>query len=426
MIIKGEYNKAEIMTTNIEWLAIERVRNMTNLDYLKDTNIVMMPDVHEGKGCAIGTTIMFNDVNDMKISPSYIGVDIGCGMSMYPLGKLDEIEFKKLDDFILKNISVYPRTNEETDVFFSSLFESESSERVIQKVFLNELTTKELRFQDVGFQKRINSIGTLGGGNHFIEIGRNSEDEYFLIVHTGSRFLGALIEKHYQTKAVKLHNKIDTKPIINELKRQRKYEAIQPTVNLLKEFDNLSNYKEEDCYLWGKDLEDYIYDQNVAVDYAYTNRLFIINKILDFFNIEWDDKKHIDSPHNYINNNIVRKGSCNAEKGKNVLIPINMRDGIIYGKGKGNKDWNYSAPHGAGRVLSRRKAKDQLDINTFKDQMKDVYSSTVVEDTLDESPDAYKPMQEILDNIKDTVDVKDIIKPVYNFKGIEEKKWWEK
>ena len=283
MIIKGEYNKAEIMTINIEWLAIERVRNMTNLDYLKDTNLVMMPDVHEGKGCAIGTTIMFNDVNDMKISPSYIGVDIGCGMSMYPLGKLDEIEFKKLDDFILKNISVYPRTDDETEVFFSSLFESESSERVIQKVFLNELTTKELRFQDVGFQKRINSIGTLGGGNHFIEIGRNSEDEYFLIVHTGSRFLGALIEKHYQTKAVKLHNKIDTKPIINELKRQRKYEAIQPTVNLLKEFDNLSNYKEEDCYLWGKDLEDYIYDQNVAVDYAYTNRLFIINKILPKF-----------------------------------------------------------------------------------------------------------------------------------------------
>ncbi|MEB6232553.1 RtcB family protein [Mammaliicoccus sciuri] len=426
MIIEGKHNKAKVMTTNIEQQAIDRVRNMTNLDYLKDTNIVMMPDVHEGKGCAIGTTIMFENKNDMKISPSYIGVDIGCGMSMYPLGKLDHIELKKLDEFIHKNISVYPRTNKDTEIFFESLFESETNQKVIQKVFLNELTTKNLKFQDVGFQKRLNSIGTLGGGNHFIEIGKNSEDEYFLIVHTGSRFLGAAIEKHYQAKAIKLHNKIDTKPIVNELKRQRKYEAIQPTVNLLKDFDKLSSYKDEDCYLWGNDLDDYIYDQNVAVDYAYTNRLFIINKILEFFNIEWDSKRHIDSPHNYINNNIVRKGSCNAEKGKDVLIPINMRDGIIYGKGKGNKDWNYSAPHGAGRVLSRRKAKAQLDINTFKEQMKDVYSSTVVEDTLDESPDAYKPMQEILDNIKDTVDVVDIIKPVYNFKGIEEKKWWEK
>lgn len=426
MFIKGKYNKAEIKTANIEWTAIERVRNMTNLDYLKDTNIVMMPDVHEGKGCAIGTTIMFDNVNDMMISPSYIGVDIGCGMSMYPLGRLDNIDLEKLDAYIHKNISVYPRTNEDTEVFFNSFYESESNDKDIQQVLLDNSTKKPLIFKDVGIRKLLNSIGTLGGGNHFIEIGKNSEDEYFLIVHTGSRFLGAAIEKHYQEKAINLHNKIDTRPIVSELKRQRKFEAIQPTVNLLKEFDMLSNYKDEDCYLWGKYLEDYIYDQNVAVDYAYTNRLFIINKILEFFNIEWDSKKHIDSPHNYIDKNIVRKGSCNAEKGKDVLIPINMRDGIIYGKGKGNKEWNYSAPHGAGRVLSRRKAKAQLDINTFKEQMKDVYSSTVVEDTLDESPDAYKPMQEILDNIKDTVDVIDIIKPVYNFKGIEEKKWWER
>lgn len=426
MIIEGKHNKAKVMTTNIEQQAIERVRNMTNLDYLKDTNIVMMPDVHEGKGCAIGTTIMFNDVNDMKISPSYIGVDIGCGMSMYPLGRLDNIDLENLDEFIHKNIAVYPRTNEDTELFFNSFYKSESNEKDIQQVFLDNSTKKPLIFKDVGIRKLLNSIGTLGGGNHFIEIGKNSEDEYFLIVHTGSRFLGAAIEKHYQEKAINLHNKIDTRPIVNELKRQRKFEAIQPTVNLLKEFDMLSNYKDEDCYLWGKYLKDYIYDQNIAVDYAFTNRLFIINKILEFFNIEWDSKKHIDSPHNYISNNIVRKGSCNAEKGKDVLIPINMRDGVIYGKGKGNKDWNYSAPHGAGRVLSRRKAKAQLDIDTFKEQMKDVYSSTVVEDTLDESPDAYKPMQEILDNIKDTVDVVDIIKPVYNFKGIEEKKWWEK
>lgn len=426
MIIEGKHNKAKVMTTNIEQQAIDRVRNMTNLDYLKDTNIVMMPDVHEGKGCAIGTTIMFENKNDMKISPSYIGVDIGCGMSMYPLGRLDNIDLEKLDAYIHKNISVYPRTNEDTEVFFNSFSESESNDKDIQQVLLDNSTKKPLIFKDVGIRKLLNSIGTLGGGNHFIEIGKNSEDEYFLIVHTGSRFLGAAIEKHYQEKAINLHNKIDTRPIVNELKRQRKFEAIQPTVNLLKEFDMLSNYKDEDCYLWGKYLEDYIYDQNVAVDYAYTNRLFIINKILEFFNIEWDSKKHIDSPHNYIDKNVVRKGSCNAEKGKDVLIPINMRDGIIYGKGKGNKDCNYSAPHGAGRVLSRRKAKAQLDMDTFKEQMKDVYSSTVVEDTLDESPDAYKPMQEILDNIKDTVDVVDIIKPVYNFKGIEEKKWWEK
>lgn len=424
--IKGKYTEAKIMTDNVEEAALNRVQNMTNLDFLKDTKIVMMPDIHEGIGCAIGTSIVM-DRFTAKIPPAFIGVDIGCGMTMYPLGKQENIDFNKLDDFIKEMIITYPRSEEQTMGFLYNL------DKITHHLIGANIDSvqKEIRMKDVGFNKLISSIGTLGGGNHFLEIGKNSEDEYFVIVHSGSRFLGANIAEHYQKKAVKMHNKIDTKPIVDELKRQRKHQAIEPTVQLLKQFDKLTEYKDEECYLWGQELDDYISDARLASRYAFVSRLAMINIVTKYFGLELKIGKIIDSPHNFItegfgNNYIIRKGACSAVKEQDVLIPINMRDGIIYGKGKGNTDWNDSAPHGAGRMLSRRKAKAQLDLEVFKEQMKDVYSTTVNEDTLDEAPDAYKPLQEILDNIQDTVDVIDIIKPVYNHKGIEEKKWWVK
>lgn len=425
--VEGKYNSIKIMTDNIEQTALDRVQNMADLDYLKDTNIVMMPDVHEGVGCAIGTTITMNK-EKAKIPPSFIGVDISCGMSMYPLGKLENIDFEKFDDYVKRMVLTYPRSEEETIAFFNSI-----DPITLHLIKANaENVQKEIRMKDVGFNKLLYSVGTLGGGNHFLELGKNSKGEYFVVVHSGSRFLGASIAEHYQKKAIKMHNKIDTKPIVNELKRQRKNQAIQPVVELLKQFDKLTNYKDEECYLWGEELDSYIHDADLASRYAYISRLAMINTVTKYFDIELKLREVINSPHNFIdksfsgNQYIIRKGSCESYYDSDVLIPINMRDGIIYGKGKGNPEWNFSAPHGAGRVLSRRKAKENLNLNDFKSQMKDVYSSTINEDTLDEAPEAYKPMQEILDNIKDTVDVIDIIKPVYNHKGIEHKKWWMK
>lgn len=424
-VVEGKYSTARIMTDNVEESAMKRVQNMTNLEFLKGTKIVMMPDIHEGIGCAIGTSIAMNK-NTAKIPPAFTGVDIGCGMSMYPLGKLENIDFEKFDEYVKKNISTYPRLNEQSKEFLDKL-----DEITIRLIVANTGSIKEeIRMKDVGLEKLVNSMGTLGNGNHFIELGKNSKDEYFIIVHSGSRFLGAQIADYYQKKAVNMHNKIDIKPIVNELKRQRKHQAIEPTVQLLKQFDKLTEYKDEECYLWGQDLKNYLNDSNLASRYAFVSRLSMINIVTKYFGIELQLSKFINSPHNFISETdedyIIRKGACKASAGQDVIIPINMRDGIIYGKGKGNKDWNYSAPHGAGRMLSRRKAKAQLDVETFKEQMKDVYSTTVSEDTLDEAPDAYKPLQEILDNIQDTVDVIDIIKPVYNHKGIEEKKWWVK
>lgn len=432
MYIKGKYNTAQIMTERIEASARDRVANMCNLDYLKDTNIVMMPDVHEGKGCAIGTTIKFDSKEKMKLSPFHIGVDIGCGMSMYPLGKLDEIDFVGLDKHINEKISTYPRSKEKNKEFWDMIASSKSVPYLL-KFFIgsalgNVLKKEVINTSKSNIEKVATSIGTLGGGNHFIEIGKNDKDEYFLIVHTGSRFVGATIANHYQNIAIRNSNNVDIQPIIKELKEQDKEQLIQPTVELLKSLESDSKYNKEDCYLKGEDLDNYIDDQSTATFFALVNRQLITATILDFFGIEWNHVKHKDSPHNYIQDDIytiVRKGACSAEKGNDVIIPINMRDGIIYGKGKGNPEWNYSAPHGAGRVLSRTKAKETLNISDFKDQMKDVFSTTITQDTLDEAPDAYKPMEEILAAIGDSVEVIDIIKPVYNFKGIENKKWWE-
>lgn len=430
MIIRGRHNEAKVMTENIEESAIERVHKMCNLDYLEGTNIVMMPDVHEGKGCAIGTTIKFELGKKVRISPSHIGVDIGCGMSMYPLGKLDNIDFEGLDKHIHKHISTYPRTEEEDINFWEMMTETDDESNLL-KFFIGRAVTDvtNMNFKIPNVKKVASSIGTLGNGNHMIEIGKNSEEEYFLIVHTGSRYVGAEIAKHYQNLAIENHNKIDVQPIIAELKKQNKHQLIHPTIKYIQSLDIESQYEDDNCYLEGEDLDDYIEDQIVATFYATINRWLITSVILNFFGIKWDKTDQKDSPHNYIDDGmstIVRKGACSARENEDVIIPINMRDGVIYGKGKGNKEWNYSAPHGAGRMLSRRKAKETLDMHEFKEQMKDVYSTTVVEDTLDEAPKAYKSMDDILNNIKETVDVVDIIKPVYNFKGIENKKWWEK
>lgn len=423
--IIGKYTNAVIMTDNIEDAARNRVQNMTNLDFLSGTNIVMMPDVHEGKGCAIGTSILMNKSN-ANIPPAFIGVDIGCGMMSYPLGKLDNINFPELDQYITDNISTYPRTDELKNPVFNNIPQE------IKAIILDNL--KEIQtsliFQNVNMIQLINSVGTLGGGNHFVEIGKNKSDEYYLTIHSGSRFLGASIEKHYQNLARESHKNIDVTPIINVLKEQDKHHAIQPMIKFVKQLNQENHYDEEVSYLKGESLLHYINDMTAACRFAETSRLMMTAVILNYFGIQMDNAKIINSPHNFIEvkdkEYLIRKGACDASLNRDVVIPINMRDGIIIGKGKGNPEWNYSAPHGAGRVLSRSKAKQTLNLETFEKQMEGIYSSTVVEDTLDEAPDAYKPIDEIIKHIHDSVEIIDIIKPVYNHKGIETPKWWQK
>lgn len=425
IFINGKYTNAKIMTDNIDEAAYHRVQNMTNLDFLENTNIVMMPDVHEGKGCAIGTSIRMDKSNAM-IPPAFIGVDIGCGMMSYPLGKLESINFPKLDQYISENISTYPRIDALKNNVFSHIHQNNKN-KILDVL---KLIQDKLIFQNVDMVTLINSVGTLGGGNHFVEIGKNSNDEYYLTIHSGSRFLGAKVEKHYQDIAKDLHKNINAAPIIEILKAQEKHHAIQPMIEFIKQLNLENTYDEEVCYLKDDVLKQYINDMTAACMFAEINRYMMTTIILNYFNIEIDEQKIINSPHNFIevreDDYIIRKGACDASLGRDVVIPINMRDGIIIGKGKGNSEWNNSAPHGAGRVLSRTKAKQTLTLETFEQQMKGIYSSTVVEDTLDEAPDAYKPIDEIINNIHDTVEILDIIKPVYNHKGIETPKWWQK
>ncbi|WP_414055001.1 RtcB family protein [Macrococcus equi] len=423
--VNGKYTNAIIMTDNIEEAALNRVQNMTNLDFLADTKIVMMPDVHEGKGCAIGTSIKMSKDKAM-IPPAFIGVDIGCGMMSYPLGIIENINFPELDQYISEHISTYSRKDGLNHPTYNCL-----SKEIKDKILCNLTQIKNrLLFQDVEMLHLINSVGTLGGGNHFVEIGKNSEGLYYLTIHSGSRFLGAKIEKYYLNIAVDQHKNIDVAPIIDILKAQDKHFAIQPMIQFVKELNQSNQYDAEVSYLKDNHLSNYINDMTAACLFAETSRLMMTAIILNYFKIKVDERKIINSPHNFIeireDDYIIRKGACDASLGRDVIIPINMRDGIIIGKGKGNTEWNNSAPHGAGRVLSRTKAKQTLNLQTFEEQMNGIYSSTVVEDTLDEAPDAYKPIEEIINNIHDTVEILDIIKPVYNHKGIETPKWWQK
>ena len=364
-----------------------------------------MPDVHAGKGCVIGFT---GDLGD-KVIPSIVGGDIGCGVFCANLGPID-IDYKKLDDFIYSSIPSGDEVNSERVVDFD-LSQLYCYSRLKNTTFLE------------------NSLGTLGGGNHFIEIDKNEDGEKFLIIHTGSRNLGAQVAKFYQRIADEICNyRIDEynekrKQMIAEYKNQGREEelskALKDIKNQYKERQN--NIPYDFAYLEGKYRTAYLHDMEICQEYARLNRLTIAKRIAEYMG--WSIQDNFESVHNYISfeDNIVRKGAISAKKGEKVIIPINMKDGCILGEGNGNEDWNNSAPHGAGRKMSRKKAQEVIAIENYKDIMKDVYTSSVNENTIDESPFAYKPIQEILDNISPTVQIKKIMKPVYNYKASNKK-----
>lgn len=392
----------KIFTKNIEEEAIKQIDELLEQEPFKDCKVRIMPDVHAGKGCVIGFTADLEN----KVIPNIVGVDIGCGMLCVELGNI-ELNLEKLDNIINEHIPAGRNIREQKLIDF---------EKINELYCLREL--KE--------SKKFNrAIGTLGGGNHFIEIDIDDEDNKYLVIHTGSRNLGKQVADYYQDLAVEVCSGKEEmfkkkEKIIKKYKEQgRKSEIQQALKDLEKEYKNNNpNLPKDLCYLEGKYREMYLHDMKICQEYASLNRCYIARTILLNMGMQIY-QKHFETIHNYISfeDNIVRKGAISAKKGEKVLIPINMRDGSIIAVGKGNEDWNNSAPHGAGRIMSRMKAKETFKLDDFKESMKGIYTTSVVEETIDEAPFVYKPMQEIIDNIQDTVEIQKIIKPIYNFKA---------
>lgn len=395
----------KIFTDNIEPEALEQIYTLIKQPAFKDCKVRIMPDVHAGAGCVIGFTADLGE----KVIPNIVGVDIGCGMSAVNLGKTD-IDFEKLDKVIRD--------------FIPSGKEIQGMENKYVEDIINQLYCKD-KLKDINRLKR--SMGTLGGGNHFIEVDITKTHEKYLIIHSGSRNLGKQVADIYQQMAVddisgRSNFKEDSEKLIEEYKKCGKAKMIDKAIKELKlSYENNSKkIPKELSYLEGVHRDMYLHDMKLCQQFAKKNRENIADNILKhMFGHSLNRYEHFETIHNYIEHdtNIVRKGAISAKAGEMVLIPLNMRDGCIIGIGKGNDDWNCSAPHGAGRIMSRSKAKEAVSLDDFKSSMEGIYTTSVNKGTLDESPFAYKPMEDIVNNIKDTVDIIDIIKPVYNFKA---------
>ena len=394
----------KIFTSNIEQEAIDQINTLLAQPAFEDCKVRIMPDVHAGAGCVIGFTADLGD----KVIPNIVGVDIGCGMLTVKLN-VKEINFEKLDRVIREQIP-YGR----------NVYEEELHEVYLGIYALychpNLKDTKRLE----------RSLGTLGGGNHFIEIDVDDEGSYYLIVHTGSRNLGKQVADYYQNLAIELMSGKDElyvkqAQLIEEYKAQGRHQEIQEAIKELHhQFNpNPLNIPKELCYLTGEYRNQYLHDMEICQGFAEANRRHIASAIMSAMG--WYAEDMWQTVHNYIeiDTNMVRKGAISAKAGERVLIPINMRDGCIIGIGKGNEDWNCSAPHGAGRIMSRNKAREVVSLDEFKNCMSGIFTTSVGVDTLDEAPMVYKPMDEIIENIKDTVEIEKIIKPVYNFKASE-------
>jgi len=392
--LNGKFNTAKVFTDNVEQTAMGQIIELCNQEFAKDSKIRIMPDTHAGAGCTIGTTMTIQD----KIVPNLTGVDIGCGMEVAIINKnKDEVNYDQLDETIRKHVP------HGFNVRGSSQFHPLS---------------KRVNFRDVRAPFKLErakaSIGTLGGGNHFIEL-NELDDKIVLVIHSGSRHLGKVIAEHYQDRAYQELSSVsdEKQQIIDRLKAAGRHGEIHDALRGIKK----TKISKDLAYLQGQGFDDYMNDMKIAQQYAMLNRKAMVDEIVT--RMKWDIEDSFTTIHNYIDmdNMILRKGAISAQAGERVIIPINMRDGSIIATGKGNADWNFSGPHGAGRVLSRSKAKEQLEVNEFESTMKDVWTTSVNESTLDESPMAYKPMQEIVDNIGDSVEINDIIKPLYNFKA---------
>ena len=399
--IKGKVNTALCYAKVVEDEAIEQIRRMCDYEMTAGSKIRIMPDVHSGKGCTIGTTMTVVD----KVVPNVVGVDIGCGMYTVELGKGD-IDYMMVDaaaHYIPSGRKVWDGRKEYFDL-------------TALKCYRELKDTKRL----------VRSLGTLGGGNHFIEIDEASDGTKYLVIHSGSRNLGKQVAEHYQKLAVLLDRGFEEyfakrDEIIATYKAEGRMTEIEGALKELKRsvFKADSAMPEDLCFLYGKYLEDYLHDVEICQAFAKRSRELMAEIICERAGLVAGESFH--TIHNYIDTSemILRKGSIAAHAGEKVLIPINMRDGSVIAIGKGNPEWNYSAPHGAGRIMSRTKAKGTLSMDEYKKAMEGIFTTSVSEETLDEAPMAYKSLEDIIDVITESVDVVEVIKPVYNFKAGE-------
>lgn len=363
--IVGKYNVAKVFTDNMEHEAYNQIKELCDMKFAKDSKIRIMPDVHTGIGCTIGTTMTIKD----KVVPNLVGVDIGCGMETVRIRE-KKLNLQKLDNLIYARIP------------------SGRNVRRNSHMLADDIDLKKLKcFKHINHGRALMSIGTLGGGNHFIEASTDDEGNLYIVVHSGSRHLGNEVARYYQNEGVRTLND--------------------------------SGVPKHLAYLEGKLFDNYIHDMNIIQQYAVLNRKAMMEEILNCMNLTAEER--FTTTHNYIDTEkmILRKGSVSAEKGEKLLIPINMRDGSLICIGKGNADWNYSAPHGAGRIMSRRQAKQVFSLNEFKREMEGIFTTSINKDTLDECPMAYKDMDEIIKHVGDTVEIVKNIRPIYNFKAAE-------
>lgn len=400
--LHGKYNNAKVFTDNVDDVTIGQIITMLSEPITKNTQVRIMPDTHYGKGATIGTSIKLpENRNEWKIAPEIVGVDLSCAMMSYKIAEKN-IDLYKLDEVV--NL-VVPA---------GKLHHARPQLAKVTRKLL-----KQLSYKTTKQEKHTKALGTLGGGNHFIELAKDEDGFYWLTVHSGSRSLGMDIAKHHtkiaQKYIVTKEIKLKQKELIEKLKKENRTKEIETQLTELKkeQFDN----KVLIPYLEGDLLKDYLNDIKIADQYAHLSRKLMLDNIVK--EMGWEVIFEFDSVHNNIDqeNGIIRKGATSANKDELLIIPLNMRDGSLICIGKGNEDWNNSAPHGAGRVLSRSQAKEVLDLEEYKEQMKNVFTSSVGESTLDEAPNVYKPAEEIKSLIGDTVDIIHHIKPVYNFKA---------
>lgn len=409
--LENEYD-LKIFTDNVEFECLEQTENLLKQDPFKNCKIRLMPDTHAGKGAVVGFTADLGD----KVIPNIIGVDIGCGMLCLNLGKIEpELNLEWIDEGIRKEVPAGHESFDSTKLKFKEI---------------NSIKCYRELKDSTKFSKQ---IGTLGGGNHFIELDKNNDGDVYLVIHTGSRNLGKQVADYYQNLAIKLLSGYDEilqekERIINDYKKQGRKTEIQSALKELEKKMKLQKPKipNELCYLTGNYKEDYLHDMKICQEYAILNRETIAKNIIEKVinpmiknKLNYDNIEKFQTIHNYLNfkDNIIRKGAISAYDGEKVIIPMNMRDGSLICIGKGNSDWNYSAPHGAGRIMSRSKAKELVNFEEYEKSMEGIFTTSVNQSTIDESPFVYKSMQEIIKNIKDTVDIIEIIKPIYNFKA---------
>lgn len=399
--IKGKVNTALCYASLVEEEAVEQIRRMCDYPITEGARIRIMPDVHAGKGCTIGTTMTVRD----KVVPNVVGVDIGCGMYTVKLAE-KEIDFEKLDEaahFIPSGKKVWEGRQERFD---------------LQELCCYRYLKDSKRLQ--------RSLGTLGGGNHFIEVDQASDGTKYLVIHSGSRNLGKQVAELYQKLAIDLDKGIGEylearEELIRTYKEQGRRKEIQNALKELKwdQEQKQSEIPEDLCFLSGKYMEEYLHDVEICQRFAARNREKMAEILLSRTGLHAVEAEAFHTIHNYIDieEMILRKGAIAAHAGEKVLIPVNMRDGSVLAVGRGNPEWNYSAPHGAGRVMSRTKAKETLDMEQYREMMEGIYTTSVNEKTLDEAPMAYKALGDIIDVIHEAVDVIEVLKPVYNFKA---------